>query len=302
MSQKLLDKTLRSVQAQLIASIDPAIISRTIKVGGKKIHYIVVGKGRPLLLIHGATLGWGQWYKNIYDLSKKHKVIAIDLPGSGLSSRVDFNAEHLEKLFVDTVAATMTSLNIKSYDVVGHSFGGWVGARLALKYPKRVKKLVLINPVGLSQDIPSPFHILSISSFIPKILHVLVLGKSHKKTEDFLKSVVTNPATQLSKFFINHFHAARLIQGTQSPFHLIASALHKGKLKKDYFILPDLEKISTKTLIVWGKQDKSMYFPSTLTKIKNPRLKLHVYNDTGHIPFIEKATHFNQLLLSFLQG
>ncbi len=303
MSKKPSDKSpLDIAQEKLISFINPTITSHYVHVGDTRIHYITAGKGRPIVMLHGATLGWGQWYRNISTLSKKYKVIAIDLPGAGMSSRVDFRKEQLEKLFVDNVAGCMELLKIQPYDVVGHSFGGWVAAKLALKYPKRIGKLVLINPVGLSRDIPKPFNIVSLSPLIPKILQTFMLGKSIEKTESFLRTATTSPKTVLSPYFVNYFHTARMVKATQSPFHLIASALHRGKLKEEYFMLPHFNKISSKTLIVWGKKDTSMHYPIALKHVKNPLVRLHVYKDSGHIPFIEKAKHFNQLLLSFLQG
>ena len=291
---------LEKAEKKLIQSIDPKIKSHMIDVGNFKIHYVTVGKGDPLILIHGATLGWGQWYANIKALSKKFKVIAIDLPGAGKSSRVKFAHHDLEKIFVDTIAAFVNKMELKKPVVVGHSFGGWVGLKLGQKYPEKIKKVVAINPVGMTQDIPQQFKLLSLS-FMANILNKIILGKSEEKTEKFLKSVQIKPRTKLNTSFIKHFHHARRVEGTDSPFHLISSTLEKGKLKKIYIILPFLEKIRIPVLVVWGMKDAGMLYPHELEKVNNKKIRVHTYPHLGHIPFIEEAKHFNNLLLTFLE-
>ena len=291
---------LEKAEKKLIQSIDPKIKSHVIDINNFKIHYNTLGKGNPLILIHGATLGWGQWYANIKELSKKFKVIAVDLPGAGKSSRVKFAHHDLEKIFVDTIAAFVNKMELKKPVVVGHSFGGWVGLKLGQKYPEKIKKVVAINPVGMTQEIPQQFRPLSLS-FMANVLNTLILGRSESKTEKFLKSVQTKPNTKLNTSFIKHFHHARSIERTDSLFHLISSTLEKGTLKKRYIIFPFLKKIRIPTLIIWGLKDVSMLYPHALEKVNNKKIELHIYPHSGHIPFIEEAKHFNNLLLTFLE-
>ena len=291
---------LQQAEKKLISSIDSKIKSSFITINGYRIHYVSLGKGKPVLMLHGATLGWGQWYTNLKSLAKKYHVIAIDLPGAGSSSRVRFDTKTLDEIFTDMVAQFIDRMKIKKLSIVGHSFGGWTAMRLVAKYPDKIEKVILINPVGMNRKIPPHFRLLSIP-YVASILNALILGKSREKTDLFLKSVITDPITKLDQNFIDHFHHARLIQNTQSPFHLTASAIEKGKLRKEYDVLSVLRKITIPTLIIWGIKDTTMYYPQKIEKIRNKYIHIHKYHSTGHIPFIEKAHHFNNLLLTFLK-
>ncbi|MGN6604126.1 MAG: alpha/beta fold hydrolase [Ginsengibacter sp.] len=113
-------------------------------VNGIKVYYEIYGKGMPLVLLHGAfytiDLNWGQL---IPELSKTRKVIAIEMQGHGHSPYSD------RKLSIATlasdVAAVMDYLKIDSADVAGYSMGGSVAYQFAVKYPNRLRKLVIIS-------------------------------------------------------------------------------------------------------------------------------------------------------------
>jgi len=113
-------------------------------VNGIKVYYEVYGEGRPIVLIHGAfytiQMNWGQL---IPELSKTRKVIAIEMQGHGHSPYSD------RKLDIATLASdvvgVMDYLKIDSADVAGYSMGGSIAYQLAIKSPKRVRKLVIIS-------------------------------------------------------------------------------------------------------------------------------------------------------------
>jgi pimeloyl-ACP methyl ester carboxylesterase len=113
-------------------------------VNGSKVYYEVYGKGRPLVLLHGAfytiALNWAQL---IPELSKTRKVIAIELQGHGHTPYSD------RKLSITALAsdveAVMDYLKIDSADVGGYSMGGSVAYQFAVQSPKRLRKLVIIS-------------------------------------------------------------------------------------------------------------------------------------------------------------
>lgn len=113
-------------------------------VNGIKVYYEVYGKGRPLVLLHGAfytiDMNWGQL---IPELSKTRKVIAIEMQGHGHSPFSD------RVLSITTLASdvekVMDYLKIDSADVAGYSMGGSVAYQFAVQSPKRLRKLVIIS-------------------------------------------------------------------------------------------------------------------------------------------------------------
>jgi pimeloyl-ACP methyl ester carboxylesterase len=113
-------------------------------VNGIKVYYEVYGKGKPIVLLHGAfytiEMNWGQL---IPELSKTRKVIAIEMQGHGHSPFSD------RKLDIVTLASdvekVMDYLKIASADVAGFSMGGSVAYQFAVQNPKRLRKLVIIS-------------------------------------------------------------------------------------------------------------------------------------------------------------
>ncbi|HTD98803.1 MAG TPA: alpha/beta hydrolase [Mucilaginibacter sp.] len=113
-------------------------------VNGIKVYYEVYGEGKPLVLLHGAfytiEMNWAQL---IPELSKTRKVIAIEMQGHGHTPFSD------RKLDIVTLASdvegVMNYLKVDSADVAGYSMGGSIAYQLAVKSPKRVRKLVIIS-------------------------------------------------------------------------------------------------------------------------------------------------------------
>lgn len=113
-------------------------------VNGIKVYYEVYGKGKPIVLLHGAfmtiDMNWGQL---IPELSKTRKVIAIELQGHG---HTQFSEKKLSfPALASDVEGVMDYLKIDSADIAGYSLGGYVAYQLAIQNPKRVTKLVIIS-------------------------------------------------------------------------------------------------------------------------------------------------------------
>jgi len=113
-------------------------------VNGIKVYYEVYGEGKPLILLHGAfytiQMNWAQL---IPELSKTRKVIAIEMQGHG---HTPFSDRKLDlATMANDVEGVMNYLKVDSADVAGYSMGGSIAYQLAVKSPKRVKKLVIIS-------------------------------------------------------------------------------------------------------------------------------------------------------------
>ncbi|MDH5033739.1 alpha/beta fold hydrolase [Chryseobacterium cucumeris] len=111
---------------------------------GIKVYYEVYGKGKPVVLLHGAfmtiDLNWGEL---IPELSKNRKVIALELQGHGHTPFSERKLSHTT--LASDVTKVMDYLKIDKADVVGYSFGGEVAYQLAIQSPERLNKLVIIS-------------------------------------------------------------------------------------------------------------------------------------------------------------
>lgn len=113
-------------------------------VNGIKVYYEVYGKGRPIVLLHGAfyTIDMN-WSQLIPELSKNRKVIAIEMQGHGHSP---YSERKLSiTALASDVAGVMDYLKIDSADVMGYSMGGSIAYQFAVQNPERLRKLVIIS-------------------------------------------------------------------------------------------------------------------------------------------------------------
>ncbi len=120
-----------------------AVQSRSATVNGVKIHYLVAGKGDPVVLLHGYAQTSHMWRPLIAELQKTHTVIAPDLRGFGDSSTP---AEGYTKaVMAQDIHALVTSLGYKRVGIAGHDIGLMVAYAYAAQYPSEVGRIALMD-------------------------------------------------------------------------------------------------------------------------------------------------------------
>ncbi|KAL3859771.1 hypothetical protein ACJMK2_009965 [Sinanodonta woodiana] len=107
----------------------------------------------PLVMIHGMAGGVGLWAQNIDSLCTKRPLHAFDLLGFGRSSRPKFSkkAELAENEFVESVEEWRREMQLDKMVLLGHSLGAFIASSYALKYPERIKHLILVDPWGFEE-------------------------------------------------------------------------------------------------------------------------------------------------------
>lgn len=134
--------------------------SRYATVAGIKTHYLAVGAGPPLILIHGLGASVVTWRGNLGPLSKAFRVYALDLPGHGDSEKpdIDYAADRMVRFMV----SFMEELGLERPAIIGSSVGGALGLMMALDHPELVSKLVLVDSAGLGKEISVYLRLVSI--------------------------------------------------------------------------------------------------------------------------------------------
>src|SRR6195256_5613805 len=121
-----------------------------LQLGSPRVHHMHGGRGSPVLFIHGlGSSGYIEWRFNLETLSDRHRVYAPDLPGFGRTEKP--RARYGVTYFTRFIERYMDDRGLRSAAVVGASLGGRVALELALEHPKRVRKLVLVNALGLGR-------------------------------------------------------------------------------------------------------------------------------------------------------
>src|SRR5579884_179476 len=123
------------------------VLKRSIRVDDGPVHYEVAGEGEPLVLVHGLSESTRVWYRNLPALAERYRVYLVDLPGFGAMRK-------FHRLFTLEGCAPwldqwMEAVGIEMASLVGHSMGGYVCMSLAALRPQKIKRLVLVDSIGI---------------------------------------------------------------------------------------------------------------------------------------------------------
>jgi triacylglycerol lipase len=271
---------------------------KKMKINEHEVNYFIAGEGPTILLIHGANIGWGQWHETIPSLVEQHRVIAVDLPGAGGSTKVDFLSLNFEKDVVGLLEEFIERIQIKDFFIVGHSLGAWIVLRLLARGKAKIKKVVLVSPMGFIDYLPFQYSLISIT-FIAKILSKTVMRPTRVNMKKFLESVLYK-AVALKDEFVDYFYASVLREKISHPFLLITSMSRPFRVKEQFCHELSLINFFVPTLIVVGEKDPLIPVSKIFKNIeKNPLVEFRVLPETGHAPFLEVPSLFNELLVNF---
>lgn len=240
-----------------------AIDSRFADVNGTRLHYLIAGKGDPILLLHGYAQTSHMWRPLMAELAKTHTVIAPDLRGFGQSAKPDSGYD--KPTMAKDVHALAVSLGYKRVGVVGHDIGLMVAYAYAAQYPAEVDRIVLMDAflpgvgdwttVWLLRDLWH-FH------FYGKTPLALVNGRERIYFEHFWNDFAADPARSVSEADRQFYTAAYAQPGAmQAGFEVFRAfeqdAKHfasfaRAKLKMQMLILTG-EKASGEFLIAQGR-------------------------------------------------
>lgn len=276
------------------------ITTRQVRIEPYTLNYIVAGEGKPILLLHGANIGWAQWYQNIAELAKHYKVYALDLPGAGDSTKVNFYKTDFESDYVRIVDKFIETQNFKKISIVGSSFGGWIALKLAIEHRPYIDKIVIGNPLGFTAYMPSKFRPVSfrpLAKFLSKT--VLRPSRNNKNLEKFMRDVFFDKSQPLAVEFVDYFYE---LSKTSHNLLFISRLAHFKGMRKELFLKKSLPYINNPVMVIWGKEDPLMPYDTVLDNIKLiPNVRLITLDEVGHMPPVEAADKFNKLTIDFLK-
>src|SRR5438270_11633094 len=122
-------------------------------VNGINLYYAVHGVGRPLILLHGGLFSSEMWVPVLPALAERRQVFAVDLQGHGRTADIDRPMD--VRLMAGDIAALIDHLGLAKPDVVGYSLGGGVALHLAVRYPDKVERLVIVSANVRRDAIPA---------------------------------------------------------------------------------------------------------------------------------------------------
>jgi pimeloyl-ACP methyl ester carboxylesterase len=265
-----------------------------IDLDGHSTHYVQAGEGRPVILLHGFLFDWHTWRSNLDALGSRFKVYALDFWGFGCSTREPL--DHGYPLYERQLQKFMDALDIPEASLIGHSMGGGVAIYFTVRHRARVRKLVLVGPVGLPAPLP-PLGRIAMRPRVGEFLYGLP-GKFVRKMT--LRNNWFHDARILTRDYLEDVLGFHKVKGTTEVMLSI--------LRKQFFhtLLDDvraLGQMAVPTLLIWGRQDKSCPLSSGQAMhrlLKGSRLE--VFDRVGHAAHDEGPERFNQLALDFLSA
>lgn len=290
----------KNTENQLIKTIPVKIKKGKTRINNYDINYVRAGKGEPLLLIHGGNIGWGQWYPNIDTFSKFFDVYALDLPGAGRSTRVNFSKLDLEKDFVEIVEKFIKIHGFKNLNIIGSSIGGWIALKLALRKNTSLKKIILVDCIGFTNHIRFADRIIGIKPFAQLLSKTaLKATQDNKKIESFMRGVFYNKSADIRREFISYFYET---MDSSHNLLLISRLSSFWGIRREFKLERELPKIKNEILVIWGEKDKLMPPEKCYKNIKLiPKAKIEIIKNAGHIPSIEKSNEFNKLVIDYFK-
>jgi pimeloyl-ACP methyl ester carboxylesterase len=269
---------------------------KQVSIGKHKINYLTAGKGDPLLLIHGANFGWGVWYPNIPELSKYFTIYAIDLPGAGRSSTLDYKKLDPNQDLVHVVDQFIILNQLENAHILGFSIGGWLALKIALLHPQRRIKLVVTNSVGFTNYMNFSQKVIGFYPLANLIANTILRPKrNNREVENFFRKILYNYNLPLRTDFIEYFYE------TMEASHSLLLISRLTALTDQLVLSKQLSSIQNKTLIIWGENDKIIPLEKNKEYFKYlPQSEIKIIHQTGHIPSLEEPKEFNRIILEFL--
>ncbi|MBU3708802.1 MAG: alpha/beta fold hydrolase [Burkholderiaceae bacterium] len=265
-------------------------IGNSIEAGGIEVNYHDVGTGFPVLMIHGSGPGvsaFANWRLVMPELSKQRRVIAPDMVGFGFTERPHGFAYTMDN-WVKQAIDLLDALNLPQVDLVGNSFGGALSLALTIRYPKRVRRLVLMGAAGVSFPITPALD--AVWGYEPSF-------ENMRRIMDLFA---------YDRGLVNDDLARLRYEASNRPgFHESYSAMFPAPRQRWVDALAsneqDIAAIAQETLIVHGRDDKVIPVESSLRLSQLiSRSQLHVFGRCGHWTQIEHSARFAQLVSNFL--
>jgi pimeloyl-ACP methyl ester carboxylesterase len=275
---------------------------RFVQVDGRFANVVELGGDDPdrppVVFVHGLSGSWQNWLENLPQFAAAgHRVVAFDLPGFGQSqmptSKISIPGYGR---FVD---ALLDQLGVSAAVVVGNSMGGFIGAELAIQFPARVERLVLVSAAGLTVEYQRNEKVLGALRFAENALTAWAgwVGSRSEalarrpRTRRLLMGFVVHRPDKLPAALI-----AEQVRGSGKPGFVDAlDAL------TDYPIRDRLGHIGCPTLIVWGEEDHLIPVRDA-TEFADliPSARKVVWPETGHMAMLERPAAFNALVDAFV--
>ena len=250
-----------------------------------KISYSDTGKGNAVVLLHGFLENQTMWQDLVPELSKKHRIITIDLLGHGETECLGY--VHSMEDNAEIVQAVLSKLRIRKAIFVGHSMGGYVALAFAELYPENVRALVLQNSTSKAD------------SEERKANRSRAIKAVKKDYTTFIRLSIANLFSPDNRErLIDEIEKVKL-EALKTPLQGVVASLEGMKIRKDREVLLHLTPYPK--MLILGEKDPVLNYEDSLDQIEDTAVKLVTFPD-GHMSHIENRDELKDVLLGFFKG
>ncbi|MDT0201602.1 4,5:9,10-diseco-3-hydroxy-5,9,17-trioxoandrosta-1(10),2-diene-4-oate hydrolase [Nocardioides sp. AE5] len=278
-------------------------VRRSASVEGISINYYESGSttdaggGLPLVMLHGGGPGassWSNFGSALPGFAQDFRTILIDQPGFGGSDKPPVEGNYYRHA-AKYVIGLLDQLGIDRFHVLGNSLGGGTAMRLALEHPKRVGRLVLMGPGGLSLNL---FHADPTEGV--KRLMEFSANPTREALRAFISTMVVNQALVTDELVEERF-ADATAPGSREAMASMGASFWNPETFEDGMLWREAHRLRQHTLLTWGREDRVNPLDGAMVALKLiPKAQLHVFPNCGHWAQIEAADEFREVTVQFL--
>jgi len=268
--------------------------------GDVQLHYVEAGEGPLVLLLHGFPEFWYGWRKQIAPLAKAgFRVVAPDLRGYNLSSRLEGFTEYTADKPAEDIRGLIHELGAESAMVVGHDWGGSVAWTLAMNHPEVVDRLAILNaahPRKLNEGLKTPRQLLRSWYFFYFQFPWLPERRARRWHWRFFKRFLRDARPAFSAEELDRYVEAWSQPGAaKAMIDYYRAAVRLGSKQ-------EIRTVTAPTLVIWGQGDR--YLGPKLAEPHQedvPNLdRVERLPNASHWVHHDEAERVNELLVDFL--
>lgn len=274
-----------------------ADLLQTVEVDGTEMAYYESGEGFPLVMLHGGGPGassWSNFGSALPGFAESFRTILIDQPGFGASGKPEVVGNYYRHAAAHLIGV-LDHLGIDRFHLLGNSLGGGTAMRLALEHPKRVARLVLMGPGGLSLNL---FH----ADPTEGVQRLMDFGANptREALRAFISTMVVNQDLVTDELVEERF-ADATAPGAREAMRSMGMSFWNPETYEDGMLWREAHRLRQHTLLTWGREDRVNPLDGAMVALKLiSRAQLHVFPNCGHWAQIEAADEFREVAVNFL--
>jgi proline iminopeptidase len=278
--------------------------------GGVMIYYESIGRGPPLVILHGGPgVPHDYFLPYLLGLASHHRLIFIDERGCGRSQRLTNPRDYTLDAMVNDVETLRVALDLDQIDLLGHSFGGILAQAYVIKHPAAVRRLILASTGSSAAQINADFARVknSLDKHLRNRINALeargIFDESGAQLKEYRRladqaegpfDYYVRPSPWDSSGGQIGWDVLREMWGGRSDFHI------DGNLA-DFDLTPALRQLKVRTLIIYGDHDLLGPGTAQQTRAAIADSQIIELSRSGHMTFVDQTDAFLNAVSAFLE-